>query len=147
MRIELREFVASDLKALDAIQGDRAVFDMAMVRPRTSQEFAAHLEKVLADPQALFRVIVVDGEVAGTMGSFVRGHLQVGYALSPKFWGRGIASEALRQVLLLEKRRPVFAEVVSSNLGSRRVLEKCGFRLVRRETEPDGVIVDVLQLS
>lgn len=147
MRIELREFVAADLGALDEIQRDQAVYEMAVVKPRTSEAFAAHMEKVLADAGALFRVIVVDGEVAGTVGTFVRGHLQAGYALAPKFWARGVATEALRQALALEPRRPVFAEVVSSNVGSRRVLEKCGFQLVRSETEDDGVVVDVLRLS
>lgn len=147
MRIELREFVASDLGVLDAIQGDRAVYDMAAVKPRTSEAFAAHIQNVLQDREAVFRVIVVDGEVAGTVGSFVRGKLQVGYAIAPKFWGRGVGTIALQQLLAFEKRRPMFAYVVEANVGSRRVLEKCGFMRVGQETEDDGVVLDELQLG
>lgn len=147
MQIELREFVDSDLAALDVIQSDSAVFEMASVKPRTSQEFAEHMVKVLADVDAVFRVIVVDGEVAGTVGTFVRGHLQAGYSLAPKFWGKGIATRALRMVLALDPRRPLFADIVSSNVASRRVLEKCGFTFVRSEVEDDGVVIELLQLT
>lgn len=147
MNVELRELRAADVAVLDAIQRDRAVTEMAVVTARTSEAFAAHLEKIVADPDAVFRVIVVDGEVAGTVGSFVRGNLQVGYALAPKRWGRGIATIALRLLLDLEKRRPMFAYVAQANAGSRRVLEKCGFVAVDRETEEDGVVVDVLRLT
>jgi RimJ/RimL family protein N-acetyltransferase len=33
------------------------------------------------------------------------------------------------------KTRPLYAHVVKHNIGSRRVLEKCGFKVIREEPE------------
>ena len=58
----------------------------------------------------------------------------VGYWIGKAYWGRGIASAALRLFLDdVERHRPLLATVVEHNAGSRRVLEKAGFQLVARE--------------
>lgn len=44
-----------------------------------------------------------------------------------KFWGLGIASKALDKFLTLETQRPIFGRVAFDNIGSQKVLEKCGF--------------------
>ncbi len=87
-----------------------------------------HWRKVRADDTALTQAIVVDGAVAGYIASFVmHGQREVGYWLGREWWGRGIATEALAQLLQREKRRPLHAHVVKNNAGSLRVLHKCGF--------------------
>jgi RimJ/RimL family protein N-acetyltransferase len=59
----------------------------------------------------------------------------VGYALLPKFWSRGYASEAVRIVLMDAKQRlaleRVAALVDSNNAASIRLLERLGFRFER----------------
>jgi ribosomal-protein-alanine N-acetyltransferase len=56
---------------------------------------------------------------------------KVGYRLSPKFWGRGVATEALSSIVRLcfetTELQRLWAEVHTENLASVRVLEKCGF--------------------
>ncbi|CAM5692964.1 N-acetyltransferase [Streptomyces badius] len=42
-------------------------------------------------------------------------------------WGRGLATAALRAFLDETPTRPLHARAAADNLGSRRVLEKCGF--------------------
>jgi len=58
---------------------------------------------------------------------------EVGYWLRRRFWDRGLGTEALRLVCRFGfgkmSLRRIEATVVSGNLGSRRVLEKVGFRL------------------
>ncbi len=147
MPIVLRELRDGDVEVLDALQRDEAVTRMAAVTARSSADFRAHLEKIRASPDVVFRVIELDGEVAGTMGSFVRGDRQLGYLIAPKFWGRGVATRALELLLAIDRQRPMFAHVAVHNVGSRRVLEKCGFRVVERRHEDDGVEVDVLRLG
>jgi len=54
------------------------------------------------------------------------------YVMHPKSWGCGYATEALKAFLttmfeLQPKRLSISGVVSGSNLGSRRVLEKCGF--------------------
>jgi hypothetical protein len=51
----------------------------------------------------------------------------VAYWLGREYWGRGIASAALREYLAQETTRPLHAYVAVGNVGSMRVLERCGF--------------------
>ena len=53
--------------------------------------------------------------------------LEVSYWLGRRFWGQGIATEAVRQLVTLVAVRPLSAHVAHDNVGSLRVLEKCGF--------------------
>lgn len=56
------------------------------------------------------------------------------------FWGKGIATKALKQFLGMIAARPLNAHVAKQNIGSRQVLEKCGFVIVGEEkwTPPTG---------
>ncbi len=62
------------------------------------------------------------------------------YWIGREFWGRGIASVAVRQFLESETTRPLTARVAKHNPGSIRVLEKAGFTRVGEDafTPPDG---------
>ncbi|MET0578289.1 MAG: GNAT family N-acetyltransferase, partial [Ilumatobacteraceae bacterium] len=46
-----------------------------------------------------------------------------------EYWGRGIATAALTAFLGEVTERPLHADVLKTNVGSLRVLQKCGFRL------------------
>lgn len=52
------------------------------------------------------------------------------YWVDRAYWGKGVASEALRLLLAETPDRPVYARAASDNAGSLRVLEKAGFRRV-----------------
>ncbi|WP_246158531.1 GNAT family N-acetyltransferase [Catellatospora sichuanensis] len=67
---------------------------------------------------------MTDGFV-GSIASFViEGDTEVTYWIDRSFWGRGIASRALGLLLELNPVRPLFARVVSDNIGSLKVLQK-----------------------
>ena len=84
--------------------------------------------------------IVADEVVVGSIGSWdAEGERHVGYWIGREHWGKGYATAALRAFLLLDPRRPLLAHVVDHNIGSRRVLEKCGFVLERSQQEEDVV--------
>ena len=51
--------------------------------------------------------------------------MEVTYWLGKEFWGRGLA-EALNRMLQLVIDRPIFARAAADNIGSIRVLQKCG---------------------
>ena len=90
--------------------------------------FLAKWRKVLADQTAVARTILVSGEVAGHIVCHRWfGEPEVGYWLAREFWGRGVATGALRILLEEVRIRPLFARVAERNVASRRVLEKCGF--------------------
>jgi RimJ/RimL family protein N-acetyltransferase len=128
--VRVREVEASDLPVLFEHQRDPEANRMAAFPPRDREAFAAHWVKILADPQVRVRTIVADGRVAGDIISWNQdGEREVGYWLGREFWGRGIATRALRAFLAGEDGGPVFGHVAKHNLASLRVLEKCGFVL------------------
>ena len=93
--------------------------------------FERRWSKLRADETIINRAIVVDGEVAGTIGSWGDpGEREVTYWIGRSYWGKGIATDALNAFLTVDPSRPLYARVASDNVASRRVLEKCGFRVV-----------------
>lgn len=64
-----------------------------------------------------------------------RDQIEVGYGLVSEFWGRGLATELAREAVRLAFAELDFPELVSftlpTNHGSRRVMEKAGFRYER----------------
>jgi RimJ/RimL family protein N-acetyltransferase len=76
--------------------------------------------------------------VAGNIVCFPReGKREVGYWLGQAYWGRGIATAALAALLREVTERPLYARVARTNVGSIRVLEKCGFTTIGSETHAD----------
>jgi RimJ/RimL family protein N-acetyltransferase len=126
----LREVADADLPAHFEQQRDPESARLAAKAPRDADAFARHWARIRADPAVVLRTIEADGEVAGSALSFVlEERRQVGYWIGRSHWGRGIATEALRQLLRLVAERPLQARVAPGNAASARVLEKCGFRL------------------
>jgi RimJ/RimL family protein N-acetyltransferase len=139
MRVELRDTVEDDLPILFRHQADPEASAMAAFPSRDWEAFVAHQAKIAAGPDMLQQTILVDGDVAGDIGSWqAEADRNVGYWIGRSFWGRGVATAALQAFLELETTRPLTAYVAAHNVGSRRVLEKCGFEVVR-EQHVDGV--------
>lgn len=106
--------------------------------PYTEKDAQDFIACVSRDGSPLRNTFAVqaDGQLAGLvgyqLGELNKSHIAtVGYWYGQTFWGRGIATAALR--LLLEKVasdpqvRRVEASVFAFNEASQRVLEKCGF--------------------
>jgi RimJ/RimL family protein N-acetyltransferase len=74
------------------------------------------------------------------------GRRLVGYWIGQEFWGRGLATEALAELVDIVDARPLYAEVVTTNVASIRVLEKCGFTQVEAHVGDDGIEELVLEL-
>lgn len=99
-----------------------------MEDPEDQAAFSAHWAKSLSDPANRNRTILFRGEVAGYVARFeLLGRPSIAYWLGSEFWGRGVATEALRQFLQQLPERPLYARVACDNHGSIRVLEKTGF--------------------
>ena len=79
---------------------------------------------------------------------------ELGYWLGEPFWGRGIASEAVRSIAEYGFRElglvRIFAEPYSTNKSSCRVLEKAGFSFegrLKNNVIKNGVILDSVMYS
>ncbi|MEU2272191.1 GNAT family N-acetyltransferase [Streptomyces olindensis] len=108
--LHLAAFTAKD-------PADRAAFDAHWARIRSSSD--------------VVRTVLADGDVVGHAAVYgVPGEREVTYSVDRAYWGKGIATAALRALLAEVPERPLYARAASDNAGSLRVLEKCGFRAV-----------------
>ena len=138
----LRDVEPDDLPIFFVHQRDPVAVAMVVFRSRDRAEFDEHWAKILADDAVLNKTIVADGQIAGNIASFVRdGKREIGYWIDRTLWGRGIASDALSMFLCLEQRRPLYAGVAPHNIGSIRVLQKCGFTLCKSEIDQEPELV------
>lgn len=139
--VRLRAVSEDDLETLYRQQAEPGWAEMVGMPSRSREEYVAHMRRVLANPDTIARVVLADGEVAGSIGTFpVDGVREVGYSLGSDYWGRGIATRALELMLAEDPRRPLHAGVDPGNAGSRRVLEKCGF-VPDGADEADGMLL------
>lgn len=124
--------------------------------PYTDADAREWIEHVAGREPACNFAIVVDGTAVGGIGielgqDVFRRSAEIGYWLGEPFWGRGIASEALRaatdyafatfDIIRLE------AGVFGWNPASARVLEKAGYTLegrLRQAIVKDGRVGDRL---
>jgi RimJ/RimL family protein N-acetyltransferase len=135
-RVWLRDVEPGDLPMFFEHQRDPVAVAMVAFKSRDREAFDAHWAKILADETCLKKTIMIDGEVAGNIGSFEREQKrEVGYWIDRAYWGRGVATAAVSAFLELETRRPLYAGVAPHNAASLRVLEKCGFTVVREADE------------
>lgn len=134
--VSLRPMEASDLPLFFLHQLDREAIRMAAFTskdPGDRDAFMKHWETNMAKKNGLMRTVLVSGKVAGYVLKYVdEERAEVSYWLDREYWGRGIATEALRQLLAELTERPLYARVAEGNVASLRVLQKCGFVVTGR---------------
>jgi RimJ/RimL family protein N-acetyltransferase len=148
--ILLRDVIEADLHVLYEQQLDPEATAMAAFPSRDREAFMAHSAKIMADESLIYKAIVHDGRVAGSIVSWEQaGDQEVGYWLGKEFWGQGIATQALAEFLRIFKTRPLIAHVAKHNIGSKRVLEKNGFKVIGEDsyTNPAEVHVQEFMLK
>jgi RimJ/RimL family protein N-acetyltransferase len=127
----LRGVEAGDLDAFFEHQCEPAANALAAFPARARDDFYAHWLEAMKDPETVLRTIVFQGQVAGNIVSWrALDERCVGYWLGQAFWGKGLATQALRALCIEIAERPLFAYAARHNTSSLRVLEKCGFAIV-----------------
>ncbi len=141
----LRDVIEDDLPVFFEQQCDPEAVEMAAFPAREREPFFEHWHRIMADDACIVKTIVSDGEVAGNVLSFERAGKQlVGYWLGREYWGRGLATQALAELVEeVVAVRPLYAEVATTNIGSIRVLEKCDFTVVGSTTEQDETFGEI----
>ncbi|MBX3025493.1 GNAT family N-acetyltransferase [bacterium] len=164
MRLDLgdycvRPFTADDAAAIARYANNRAVWITLRDRfphPYTLADAAAFLAAATAQQPAADFAIASQREAIGGIGlqrqsDVHRLSAEIGYWLGEPYWGRGIATRAVRAVTewafatsALER---VFACVFATNPASARVLTNAGYQFegrLRRAVVKDGRILDQL---
>jgi RimJ/RimL family protein N-acetyltransferase len=147
MDVELRAVTDADVEVFYEQQLDAEARRVAVFPLRDHETFTTHWrERILANEANYAWAVVADGEVAGNILCFERdGKREVGYWLGRAYWGRGIATAALAAVLREVTERPLYGHVARSNVGSIRVLEKCGFTPIGSERHADELMGEEIE--
>ncbi len=139
-RLTLRPFLDRDAEDVYAYARDPRVGPAAGWPPHNSVENSLEIIRtVFAAPNVFAVVDKRSGRVIGSAG-FVGRHRtelpgpdeELGYALSPAFWGRGLMTEAARELIRFGFEDlglgTIWCNHYDGNERSRRVMEKCGFQ-------------------
>ena len=129
--VKLRQTEISDLEFLFRFQLDAEANYLAAFTSKDPTDKEAYLKKytkILNDPTTNNQTILVDETVVGSIAKFeMEDKAEITYWIDRNLWGKGIATAALKDFLTIENARPIFGRVAFDNLGSQKVLEKCGF--------------------
>ena len=141
----LREVDPQDISIFFEQQDDPVASAMAVFPSRDREAHDLHWARILADDSLLARTIVEDGQIVGNIGSWVAdGERDVGYWIGRLYWGRGYATQALADFVVELRERPLHARVAEHNVGSIRVLAKCGFSMVGEEGRDDDPVKEIV---
>ena len=140
-RLVLRQTVLTDANEVFAMRSSAEVMQYIPVPLATkveeAEEYIQSLQERMENKECINWTITLKetGEMIGTIG-FYRMKLQhyrteIGYMLLPKFYGKGYASEAVERLIDFGfndlKFHSIEAVIYPANIGSQRVVEKCGF--------------------
>lgn len=158
--ISLRKWQLEDAPALAAVLNNKKIHDTVrdgLPLPYTEKDAAEFIQSVLSaekDSQYVF-AILYDNKVVGGIGSHRNDNvhrftLNCGYYIAEEYWGKGIATEAVKQfrAYIFEHTDiiRIAAEVYANNVGSCRVLEKAGFQFegtLRKNAVKNGEVLDM----
>lgn len=158
MKISLRDYTLADIDRLVLLANNENVSRYLVDTfpfPYTEQDARWWIETGSKEFDSITRVIVCDNEFVGSVGitpaTGWRAHVsEIGYWVAERYWGRGIATAALREMTAFAFGQPgcekLVAPVLVPNLASMRVLAKCGYRsegCMEREVCRNGRIYDV----
>ena len=164
MKCTLRRWRLTDAKELAAALNNRKILNNlrdGLPFPYTEQDARDYIIAMLsANEQDTFAyAITLEDHVIGSIGAFRQGNIhrqtaELGYYLAEESWGRGIMTDAIRQLcgMIFETTDilRIYAEPFSYNTGSRRALEKAGFQyegLMKNNAVKNGKVVDMALYS
>ncbi len=129
--IELRDVIESDLPIFFENQLDEEANYMAAFTakdPTDREAFDAHWTKIMASETAIIKTILDGEQIVGSVLRYeMEGDAEVSYWIGKDFWGKGYATQGLAAFVALLEERPLYGRAAKDNLGSIRVMEKCGF--------------------
>ena len=153
----LRELALSDAPSLTRHANDRRIWlQLRDVFPHPYQEEDARefIERIRLQNQPTAFALAVDGHAVGVIGLTVQTDInrlsaEIGYWVGAAYWGRGIATAAVRALTSWSMDQlgliRLFAMPFAHNVASCLVLGKAGYvreGLLRKSAIKDGQVLD-----
>ncbi|MDQ0269323.1 GNAT family N-acetyltransferase [Cytobacillus purgationiresistens] len=163
-RLTLRNATINDSNDLFELYSSKAVVEYMPFTPFTSVEQAVNemnWYQQIFDEQTGLRWMIQDREskkVIGTCGYLnyerTNNRLEIGYDLSPEYWGRGLMPEAVKSIIQFGfstmNLNKIEAKIEPANTASLRLMEKLGFQkegLLRQHEFEKGRYIDLAVFS
>ncbi len=164
MRCKIREWRLSDAADLAKALSNKEVQNHlrdGLPFPYTEKDALEYITAMLtADKNDTFAfAVTVDDKVIGSIGVFRQGNIhrltaELGYYISEEYWGKGIMTEAVKQICDYVFGNSdiirIYAEPFSYNTASCRVLEKAGFQfegVLRQNAIKNNKVTDMKMYS
>lgn len=137
-RLSLRPIAMADAGSIyDAYARDPDVANFLIWRPdRTRRDIEAYIRSCLQTPPHRARTYVLEGRKDSAIRGCLdlrqpdRHRLEFGYVLAKSFWGKGLMTEALSEIVRWGLLQPSIFRIGAvcdvENVGSARVMEKSG---------------------
>ena len=136
-KIQVRPSKKENLDFFFEFQLDADANQMTAFTSKDSTDKNAYMQKypgLLSDASINMQTIICNGQIVGSISKYImEGDAEITHWIDKKFWGQGIATEALTQMLRIAETRPLFGRAAFDNLGSQRVLLNCGFEKIGSE--------------
>jgi [ribosomal protein S5]-alanine N-acetyltransferase len=155
-RLTIRRFKLSDQKDVFAYASDPEVGPLAGWRPHRSEKESLHIIKhlFLRNPHSYAIVYNETNTVIGSIGltkKFFGRKYEIGYSLSKPYWGQGIMSEAVNEVVRFGFEQlhasSIVAKTMRHNEPSQKVLLNAGFARTHEKKRHfhryDGKVFDI----
>ncbi len=164
MNCTIRKWKISDAKDLSvALSNPKILKNLrdGLPYPYTEKDGEEYITAMLsADENNTFAfAIALDDKVIGSIGIFRQENIhrqtgELGYYISEDYWGKGIMTEAVRQICgyVFENSDiiRIYAEPFAYNIASCKVLEKAGFKYegtLRSNAVKNGKVIDMKMYS
>ncbi|MGN0997581.1 MAG: GNAT family N-acetyltransferase [Candidatus Ventricola sp.] len=164
MSFKLRKWRLSDAGDLAAALSNEKILGNlrdGLPFPYTERDAHDYIVAMLSsDENSTFAyAITVNDRAIGSIGAFRQDNIhrqtaELGYYLAEEYWGRGIMTQAIRQLCRIifdtTDILRIYAEPFAYNTGSRRALEKAGFcyeGAMKNGAVKNGKVVDMALYS
>ena len=164
MVCKIRKWKLSDAAALVVAISNKKILNNlrdGLPYPYTEKDGADFISDMLSanEDETFAFAITVDNKVIGNIGVFRQENIhrqtaELGYYISEEYWGKGIMTEAVKQICEYVFSNSyiirIYAEPFAYNTASCRVLEKAGFQYegtLRNNAVKNGKVIDMKMYS
>lgn len=164
MVCKIRKWKLSDAAALAVAISNKKILDNlrdGLPYPYTEKDGEDYISDMLSanEDETFAFAITADNKVIGSIGVFRQENIhrqtaELGYYISEEYWGKGIMTEAVKQicehVFSNSDIIRIYAEPFAHNSASCRVLEKAGFQCegtLRNNAVKNGKVIDMKMYS
>lgn len=164
MICKIRKWKLSDAAALAVAISNKKILDNlrdGLPYPYTEKDGEDYISDMLSanEDETFAFAITADNKVIGSIGVFRQENIhrqtaELGYYISEEYWGKGIMTEAVKQICEYVFSNSdiirIYAEPFAYNAASCRVLEKVGFQFegtLRNNAVKNGKVINMKMYS